>query len=54
MRLRQLFALELLPDGAIIRNVVPEGANPEYCGLGELRPALDTRVVAIERAEHVK
>lgn len=45
------FSLAITPEGAIIRNAVMEGALPERYDLDELRAALETWIVAIERAQ---
>jgi hypothetical protein len=54
MTLLRLFALRLAPDGAVIRNVVLEGANPEHRSPGEARAAPEAPITAIERAERVR
>ena len=42
------FAIAIAPNGALIRNVVIEGAQPEQYSLEELRAALETWIAAIE------
>jgi len=44
------FSIAIEPTGAVIRNAVLEGATPESYSLGELRAALETWIVGIERA----
>jgi hypothetical protein len=45
------FSIAISPEGAVIRNVVVEGAVPEGYSLAELRAALETWIAAIERAQ---
>jgi hypothetical protein len=45
------FSVAIAPDGAVIRNAVIEGARPERYTLEELQTALETWIVAIERAQ---
>lgn len=44
------FSVAITPAGAVIRNAVIEGAEPEQYSLEELRAALEMWVAAIERA----
>jgi hypothetical protein len=43
------FYVAIAPDGAVIRNAVVEGSEPERYSLGELQAALEMWVAAIER-----
>jgi hypothetical protein len=45
------FSITIAADGAVIRNVVLEGATPERYSLAELRSALESWVAAIERLQ---
>jgi hypothetical protein len=44
------FSVAIAPDGAVIRNAVMEGSQPEQYSLDELQAALEMWVAAIERA----
>ena len=44
------FSITIAPQGAVICNIVLDGAVPERYTLGELRAALETWIDAIERA----
>jgi hypothetical protein len=44
------FSIAISPDGAVIRNAVVEDDVPERYSLAELRVALKTWIVAVERA----
>jgi hypothetical protein len=44
------FYVAIAPDGAVIRNAVLEGSEPERYSLNELQAALEMWVAAIERA----
>jgi hypothetical protein len=44
------FSITISPDGAVIRNVVVEGAIPERYSLPELRGVLELWIAEIERA----
>ena len=43
------FSIAISPEGAVIRNVVVEGAVSEHYRLAELRAALETWIAAVER-----
>jgi hypothetical protein len=44
------FSVAIAPEGAVIRNAVLEGSEPEQYSLDELQAALEMWVAAIERA----
>jgi hypothetical protein len=44
------FSIAIAPDGAVIRNAVVEGSEPERYSLADLQAALEMWVAAIERA----
>ena len=46
------FSITISPEGAVIRNAVVEDAVPERYSLAELRAALETWIVALERTRH--
>ena len=44
------FSIAISPDGAVLRNAVMAGAEPEHYSLTELRAAVEAWIAAIEHA----